>query len=187
MLTRDLYICCRNGLTESVPKRMKIGLRVALISSRRGFITKLRREHVAFSHLADWQGASRRSRQWPRSLLSPPAPRPGPHGGGPLISWNRDQNFPPPWTVEERPAASRRLGLSRNSRPTSSCCSSQQFRFRLTSWSIGAFATRSDSGSREGNGRWLFIFRTSTCRKRRQLSERGKTRKLQLPQSLMLG
>ena len=57
---------------------------------------------AAFSHLADWQGASRRSRQWPRSLLSPPAPRPGPHGGGPLISWNRDQNFPPPWTVEER-------------------------------------------------------------------------------------
>ena len=48
---------------------------------------------AAFSHLADWQGASRRSRQWPRSLLSPPAPRPGPHGGGPLISWNRVKTF----------------------------------------------------------------------------------------------
>jgi len=38
-LTKDLYICCRNGLTESVPKRTINGLRRT--ASRRSAATKL--------------------------------------------------------------------------------------------------------------------------------------------------
>jgi hypothetical protein len=55
-------------------------------------------------------------------------------------------------------------------------------KFKLISWSIEAFATRSEKGSKESNGARLFIFQAVDCRKRGQFSERAKTRKLPLAQ-----
>jgi hypothetical protein len=54
-------------------------------------------------------------------------------------------------------------------------------------WSIGVFATRSEQGSTNAHGNSLSIFQIGSHRQRDQLSESGKTLKLQLTRSLMLG
>jgi hypothetical protein len=54
-------------------------------------------------------------------------------------------------------------------------------------WSIGVFATRSEQGSTNAHGSSLSIFQIGSRRQSDQLSESGKTPKLQLTRSLMLG
>jgi hypothetical protein len=53
---------------------------------------------------------------------------------------------------------------------------------KMISWSIEAFATRYEKGSKENNGARLFIFQAVGCRKRGQFSEGAKTQKLPLAQ-----
>jgi len=60
----------------------------------------------AFSHLADRQCGLAGRASGPGSLAAPNAQRNlGPHGGlAPTNLMESGQNFPPPWSVEERPA-----------------------------------------------------------------------------------
>jgi len=53
---------------------------------------------------------------------------------------------------------------------------------QMISWSIEAFDTRSEYGSKKSNGAWLLIFQARGCRKKGQFSVRAKRQKLQLAQ-----